>query len=499
MVKKLSFLDQAFGFTESDNSPKHVAGLQIMELPEDADKSYLSDLVKTIKEFDTGVSPFNGVAVMFLGFPLKLKSLDKLDMDYHVKEHELDDITDKEKLHQLVAHIHEERLDIKKPLWQCHILKSKKGKNFAIYLKIHHMYGDGFTLVKWQQAALSENKDLENFKPIWAKEHPKRKPRPKKKASRQIFRGILGFFWALKDFFWICFRVLLKLTRINKAYMPVPFTGTKTVLTGQVKKGRVVTTTDLTYKRVHKLSKRFRASINEILLCCFDIATHRFLTEYGQTFDKALFTNIPINLRKPGDDSSGNKLAILPVELAHGAKDPYIRLRQIIENHRVVIKAAKRSHPGSFSYYTVFIQFFALIYELLHMSDIVHPIANILVSNIPGPRKSMYFRGCKVLAIYPISTITPGGGVNFTLMTYDEIVNVGIVCCDNNIKTLEPLVQYFHEAFDLLEKCIDDPSVTIDNIGEQITKKHLSEVVEHQPYTNESTKNSQSNEVNNAN
>ncbi|MCP4274239.1 MAG: DUF1298 domain-containing protein [Gammaproteobacteria bacterium] len=483
MAKKLTFLDQAFGFTESDNSPKHVAGLHLLQMPKNASKNYLNEFVKKLRTFDKAVSPFNSVAVMFLGFPLRLKEEEKLDIDYHIKEHELEDISDKEKLHQFAARLHESRLSLDKPLWQCHLIKSRKGRKFAIYMKIHHMYGDGFTLVKWLQAALSENIDTENFKPIWAKEHPRKKRKPPKSTLISVLKGILGFFLAVKDFIWICFRVLLKLLRINKTYMPVPFTGTKTVLTGQVKKGRVVSTTDLAYNRVHKLSKRLRASINEVLLCSFDIATHRFLTEYGQTFDKALLSNIPINLRKPGDDSSGNKLAILPIELAHGQKDPYLRMREIIENHRAVIRATKRSHPGSFSYYTVFIQFFALIYEVLHLSNLVHPIANILVSNIPGPRKSMYFDDSKVLAVYPISTITPGGGINITLMTYDETVNIGIVCCDNDIKSLDPLAQYFHEAFELLEKCVDDPTVNIDDIGEQVIKNHPSEVVEHQPYT----------------
>jgi len=484
-MKKLTFLDQAFGFTESDNSPKHVAGLHILEIPEDADETFVSNFVEQLKQCDQAVSPFNGVAVTFLGFPLKLKAQEKLDMEYHVKQHKIQDISDKENLHNFVSGLHEIRLDIDKPLWQCHLIKSDKGNEFALYIKIHHMYGDGFTLVKWLQRALSEDSSTEEFVPIWANEHPKKAKTAKTTLSGFIL-GTWGFVLALKDFFWICFRIILKLIRVNKAYMPVPFTGTKTVLTGQVKQGRVVSTTDLSYQRVFDLSKRLRASINEVLLCSFDIATHRFLTEYGQTFDKALFTNIPINLRKPGDQSSGNKLAILPVELAHGAKDPYIRLRQIIENHRVVIRAAKKARPGAFSYYTVFIQTFALMYELLHLSDLVAPIANILVSNMPGPRKRMYFNGCKVTSIYPISTITPGGGINFTLMTYGEMVNVGMVCCDNNIKTLEPMVQYFQEAFDLLEKSVDDLTVSTDDIGENLQQNNISEVIEPQPYVNSS-------------
>jgi len=482
MAKKLTFLDQAFGFTESDNSPKHVAGLHLLKMPKNANENFYDEFIKKLRTYDKAVSPFNSVAVMFLGFPIRLKEQEKLDVDYHIKVHEMDDVSDMEELHKLAARLHESRLSLDKPLWQCHVIKSRKGRKYAIYMKIHHMYGDGFTLVKWLQAALSESKDSTDFKPIWAKEHPRKKRKPSKSTLSSVLKGIMSFFLAVKDFIWICFRVLLKLLRINKIYMPVPFTGTKTVLTGQVKKGRVVTTTDLPYHRVHKLSKRLRASINEVLLCSFDIATHRFLTEYGQTFDKALFSNIPINLRKPGDDSSGNKLAILPIELAHGEKDPYLRMRQIIENHRTVIRAAKRSHPGSFSYYTVFIQFAALIYELLHLSNVVHPIANLLISNIPGPRKSMYFADSKLLAIYPISTITPGGGVNVTLMTYDDTVNIGIVCCDNDIKSLDPLAEYLHEAFELLENCIDDPSVNTDDIGEQVAKNHPSEVVEHQSY-----------------
>ena len=53
---------------------------------------------------------------------------------------------------------------------------------------------------------------------------------------------------------------------------------------------------------------------------------------------------MPINLRKPGEQTSGNKIAIVPVKLAHGKTDPILRLRQIIENHRVVKLAAKNAH-----------------------------------------------------------------------------------------------------------------------------------------------------------
>jgi WS/DGAT/MGAT family acyltransferase len=485
MIKKLTLLDRAFGISESDDNPKHVAGFQILELPDGADASYVDELATELKKFRKGVAPFNCVVSTFLGIPIRLKPQMKLDMDYHIQVHEINDISDHDEVFEFVARLHEQRLDIKKPLWQGHLIKSLTGNEFIFYTKVHHMYGDGYTLLKTLQSAYSEEPQVEAFKPIWTIPHT-RKKRPKGKQAVMIFTAIWAFLLTIKDFIWVCFRVLMKLIRVNKDYMPVPFTGTKTILTGQVKKGRVISVTDLNYERLYGLSKRLRASINEILLCIFDIATHRFLADYGQTFDKPLYTNIPINLRKPGDNTSGNKLAILPVAMAHGTKDPYIRLRQIIENHRVVIRAARNSQPGAFSFYTLFIQTVAMIYEFLRMSNIVHPIANILVSNMPGPRNPMYFRRCKVKAIYPLSTITPGGGINFTMLSYDEVFNIGIVCCDNDIKSLEPLVQYLHEALDMLEASIEDPTVSTDGIGEKITTEDVSEVVEPERYASES-------------
>jgi len=489
LAKKITFIDKGFWLTETNNNPKHVASLQFLRMPKDASENYLKDLFELLNSFSTAAIPFNCVVKSFLGFPLKLNAEPQLDMDYHLKFHDIGEQFDKVKIHQLVSDLHEVRLDPKKPLWQFHLIGCDKGRDFAIYIKIHHMYGDGATLVKWFQGAYSKNIETDEFVPIWAKQQDVKRP-PKKKTFKLFLILSWNFLWALKDFLWIIFRILLKLLRINKAYMPVPFTGTKTILTGQVKSGRVVATTDLSFIRVKTLSKRYRASINEILLCCFDIGTHRFLKQYGQTFDKALFTNMPINLRKPGDDSSGNKITIVPVELAHGEKDPYLRLRQIIENHRLVLKAAKGSHPASFSYYTVFIQSFSLIYELLHLSDFVRPIANILISNMPGPRVRHYLKDAELKAVYPLSTITPGGGVNITLMTYGDVANVGIVCCDNDIKSLEPLAQYFHEAFELLERCGNDPKLTIDDIGELTVDDHTSKVIETPTYVAENSESS---------
>ncbi|MEP4891580.1 MAG: wax ester/triacylglycerol synthase domain-containing protein [Aliiglaciecola sp.] len=483
MSKKLSFLDKTFWITESEDNPKHVASLQLLEMPEDASPSYVEDLCTEVKKFDKGVSPFNGTVKSFMGFPIGLNEIETLDMDYHVKYHVVDDVNDKEALHKFVAKLHEQWLDRDKPLWQYHFITDNHSNVYAIYAKVHHLYGDGATLIRWFQAGYLPEKNTDTFIPVWAAKRRSRKRR-KLGVLTLIFGGAFELFMVVFDLLYIVLRLLMKLTRINSTYMPLPFSGTKTLLTGQVKKGRVVSTVDLNFARVRGLSKRARASANEILLCCFDIGVHRFLMDRGHTFKKALYTNMPINLRKPGDQAAGNKIAIVPVRLAHGKNDPYLRLRQIIENHRIVKRAAKRSRPLAFSYYTVLIQSYSLIFEMLKLSDFVRPIANILISNVPGPTDVRYLKDSKLLACYPISTMTPGGGVNITLITYAGTANVGIVCCDKNVKSLETLSVYFTEAFEMLEKCIDDPSLNIDDIGERVRQTDLS-IVDDEVYVDD--------------
>jgi diacylglycerol O-acyltransferase len=479
MSKTLSFLDKSFWITESDDNPKHVGCLQLLEMPEGAKSpEYVPAIYNEIKGFAKGTSPFNCVVKTVLGYPIGLSPVKHLNMDYHVQLHHIDDVSDRQNLDDFVAQLHAARLDPDKPLWQYHFIFDTNSSTYAIYAKVHHMYGDGATLVRWFQSCYVSASNNSEFTPIWAV----KRLRHKRNVSTSFYKRLMSVGSAIKtgfDLLIILIRIFLKLLRVNPHYMPVPFSGTKTVLTGQVEAGRVVTTTDIDFKRVKALARRTRASANEILLCAFDIGVHRLLQDHGQVFKKALFTNMPINLRKPGEKTTGNKIAIVPVQLAHGDQDPYLRLRQIIINHRIVKHAAMRARPASFSGYTIVIQSLALVFEWLKISNVVKPIANILVSNIPGPRDTRYLKDSKLLACYPISTMTPGGGVNITLMTYAGVANVGIVCCNKNISTLKPLAGYVQEAFEMLEACIDNPRLRITDIGEHEESVPVSIVSEH--------------------
>ena len=308
MSRSLSFLDKSFWLADSDANPKHVACLQRLVLPEGAEPTeYVTSLYQEMQSFSKACPPFNCRVKAFLKYPLGLQPVKAMNMQYHVQLHKVRNVKDNRAMDSFVARLHESRLDPDKPLWQYHFIFDGKSREYAIYIRVHHMYGDGATLVRWFQAGYMSRPRQEGFTPVWAMKRL-RHIKPKEKYRTRLWQGIWGTLLTARDLTVILVRLLLKLVRINPHYMPIPFSGTKTLLTGQVKAGRAVATMDLDFARVKALSRRSRASANEILLCAFDIGVHKLLQDHGHVFRKGLYTNMPINLRKPGEKTTGNKI-----------------------------------------------------------------------------------------------------------------------------------------------------------------------------------------------
>ncbi|MFT5636928.1 MAG: diacylglycerol O-acyltransferase, partial [Cognaticolwellia sp.] len=126
MSSGMKLMDRAFYFTESDNSPKHVAGLLKFTIPEGKDYHYVLELYETLRTFDKAEAPFNQTVVSYFKIPFWFQEQTAFDRDYHIKIHEVENVDDIIELNTLVVKLHEERLDKSKPLWQCHLIYCKK-------------------------------------------------------------------------------------------------------------------------------------------------------------------------------------------------------------------------------------------------------------------------------------------------------------------------------------------------------------------------------------
>ena len=205
--------------------------------------------------------------------------------------------------------------------------------------------------------------------------------------------------------------------------------------------------------RVNKIRKQTRSTLNHVALTCIDGALHRYLEECGADISEPITIQMPVNLRRPGDRSMGNKIGIVLVELAKKTTDPYERLREIGFTLRNVRYQVDGVPPASVIAYTVLLGSFAQLTEFLKIDDRLPPLGNTLVSNVPGPSTPLYLRGAKLEEMYPISALTPGCHLNITLYSYDGRLQFGLVA-SSALPKLEILSDYIHDAFAELDDAV---------------------------------------------
>ena len=57
------------------------------------------------------------------------------------------------------------------------------------------------------------------------------------------------------------------------------------------------------------------------------------------------------------------------------------------------------------------------------------PVANLAISNVPGPQVPLYLAGAQMKTFYPVSIITHGLALNITVQTYCGRIDFGIIAC----------------------------------------------------------------------
>jgi WS/DGAT/MGAT family acyltransferase len=460
----LSLLDLGFFIAETPASPKHVAGLLICKRPAKSTAAFARNLYREYMAATEVKPPFNRIIDLSLTGMPAWKVAHQVDMSQHVFYHRLPSgANDREALYQFVSNLHVPMLDRSRPLWEIHVidgLGEGEGKGrFALYQKIHHAYADGVTMARWTAEGLSASPDDLELRPIWTQKHAGHGPR-RKKDNQEIVQS------ALKEVGSTALRalgigrlaamLLLESVKLTKNAIALPFVSSaRTPLTGQVTAGRQFTATGISMDRVTRIRERTRSTVNHVALTCLDGALRHYLKDQGIELKQPITIQMPVNLRREGEKTAGNKIGIIQVELSAPTDDPYIRLRNIgfsLRNVRTMIDAVV---PEAIESYTLITGLVAQGAELLKLSNSMPPMGNTLVSNVPGPKDYLFIKGAKMEEMHPISTLPPSNLLNITLFSYAGTLYFGLIATDQ-LPQLQCLGDYVQQAFGELEDAVMD-------------------------------------------
>jgi hypothetical protein len=79
------------------------------------------------------------------------------------------------------------------------------------------------------------------------------------------------------------------------------------------------------------------------------------------------------------------------------------------------------------------------------------PAFNLVISNVPGPRSTLYWNGARAVGWYPVSIPTEGNAVNITVVSYADNIEFGLIGCRRSIPHLQRLLDDLEESLRELE------------------------------------------------
>ena len=85
-------------------------------------------------------------------------------------------------------------------------------------------------------------------------------------------------------------------------------------------------------------------------------------------------------------------------------------------------------------------------------------LANVLISNVPGPPVLLYVDGLRMSGYWPLSIVEHGVGLNITLMSYAGNLCLGFVAARCAVPDARELAGDFLDAYDELRQSAQKPA-----------------------------------------
>jgi WS/DGAT/MGAT family acyltransferase len=206
--------------------------------------------------------------------------------------------------------------------------------------------------------------------------------------------------------------------------------GPKTALNVPITGERGFAAVSIPLATLKQLAAAHDAKLNDVVLALCSGALRRYLAHHGGIPKKPLIASMPISLRAAGNTDYSTQATLSLVNLNTHIADPVRRLRAIRDAAGAVKGLAQRAKgviPTDFPSIGVpwLLQGLASLYGRSGITRAIPPIANVVISNVPGPQVPLYAAGARMATYWPLSIAEHGLGLNITVMSYAGAMGFG--------------------------------------------------------------------------
>lgn len=445
-MNKLGITDASFLHLERDGAPMNIASLQRFAVPYDNfDAAAYFQRLKTYL-----AARVQGVAFMTRRLKWTPFDLDQpvwvtdtgFDIDQHVFRTRLAAPGTDRQLVKVIAQLHEQPLDRHRPLWEIHFIDGLEDGTFAIYNKYHHAAVDGVSGQLVMNVLYSDSADAD---PAPLTECPAERA----DNSQLVFEALMNLtLQPLEQFTKLGerMRAMAKITEMLREAPDDAATATAphTPFNARVGPYRGFATTSLPLMQMRMVGKKVGASVNDVLLAVCAGGVREYLSRHGALPDAPLLAGIPVSLRGAADRSYSNKVGMLRSTLATHLPDPVARLEAITRSTRAgkaLLNEARSLIPDDLHMpgLSWLMQGAMTLSDRLRLQRVMTPACNVLVSNVPGPRRTQYLLGAKMLTHHPVSIAADGNALNITVQSYQGRLDLGVTSCLDAVPDVETL------------------------------------------------------------
>ena len=475
-MQRLSGLDAGFLYLETPSQHLHICGLLVLD-PSTVPDGY--DYRAVRRELDARLDAVPAFRMKLadsrfnLDHPVWVDDKD-FDLDRHLHHVAVPSPGSRTELADLCGHIAAQPLDRAKPLWEMWVVEGLDDGSIAVILKMHHAGVDGVS----GAVMIAQLCSLDPAA-----------PRPDTIApgvggGNEIYMAVAGAVnVALRPLHLA--RILPSAVTSVASWvararrgdaMPAPFTAPRTPFNSTITGHRAVAFAQLELADVKAVKNAFGVKVNDVVMTLVASALRSYLAGQGELPDSPLVGMVPVSVHEESHRPGRNQVSAMFAGLHTHIEDPVERLRaladanEVAKDHNAELGANMLQDWSQFMGAAVFGAAMRT-YAALRLADKHPAIHNLVISNVPGPPQALYFLGAHVTALYPFGPLFHGAGLNITVISLEDKLDVGLITCPELVPDLWVLTDCLAPALDELlaaaeqARSSDDEDSSIDGVS----------------------------------
>jgi diacylglycerol O-acyltransferase / wax synthase len=451
-VKRLNGMDALLLYSETPNLHTHTLKVAVVDAAQYPGEFSYELFCRTFGERLPLLDPLRYQLVDIpwrLHHPMWMEDCD-VDLDYHLRRVDVPAPGGRRELDEVIGQVASTPLDRRRPLWELYFAEGLADQKFALIGKVHHALADGVASANLLAKAMDPEEPAQVVPASVDNCVPPKRAELVRAAGRDHAQQIAALPGVIKDAasgFW-----RMRQRSRQRAAQPDlagPLQAPPTFINHVVSPARRFATATFSIAQVKETAKHLQITLNVVVLAIAAGALRELLLRYDGRADRPLVASILASTNKSPNRITGNELSGMAVSIPVHIDDPAERVRLTSLASAIAKENYELLGPETYGRLVDYLPTIAAppAFRWLSKRSGRNRLFNLPISNVPGPRERGSFGGAPVSEIYSAGPLPPGCGINITVWSYVDQLNVSVIADDRTLGDTHEVTDAMFHSF----------------------------------------------------